>query len=124
MRKLLPTFILAFILTSHHTLQAQDAPVFSQFFANPFQFNPSYAAHNGFTEANVFYRKQWLGIENAPTVGAFNIQAPVGRNVSLGLSAYSNKTILLNTNAALATFGYRVNMGVDHHLNFGISEQF
>ncbi len=121
MRIPLPLFISVVILFGHHVLPAQDAPVFSQFFANPFQFNPSYAAHNGFTEANVFYRKQWLGIENAPTVGAFNIQAPVGRNVALGLSGYSNKTILLNTNAALATFAYRVNLGAQHNLSFGIS---
>lgn len=121
MRKSLPIFISVLILLGHPALQAQDAPVFSQFFVNPFQFNPSYAAHNGFTEANVFYRKQWLGIENAPTVGAFNIQAPVGRNVSLGLSGYSNKTVLLTTNAALATFAYRINLGAYHHLNFGLS---
>lgn len=121
MRKPLRTFIIVVVLFGHHALHAQDAPVFSQFFANPFQFNPSYAAHNGYAEANIFYRKQWLGIENAPTVGAFNIQAPVGRNVSLGLSAYANKTVLLTTNAALATFAYRINLGAYHHLNFGIS---
>jgi len=121
MRKLLSIFFVIVILLCHHVLHAQDAPVFSQFFANPFQFNPSYAGHNGYTEVNIFYRKQWLGIENAPTVGAFNIQAPLGRNVSLGLSGYSNKTILLNTNAALATFAYRVNLGARHSINFGIS---
>jgi len=99
----------------------QDAATFSQFLQNPFQFNPSYAAHQGHAEANIFYRKQWLGIENAPEVGAFNIQAPVGRNVSLGFTVVSNKTILLNTNSALATFGYRVRLGYYHHLNFGVS---
>lgn len=99
----------------------QDAPVFSQFTLNPYQFNPSYAAQNGYAEANIFYRKQWLGFDNAPEVGAFNIQAPVGRNVSLGFMMYSNKTILLNNSAALATFAYRVRLGYYHHLNFGIS---
>jgi len=121
MRKPLPLFVFALGLFSHPVLKAQDAPVFSQFFANPFQFNPSYTAHNGFVEANIFYRKQWLGIENAPTVGAFNIQAPVGRNVSLGFSGYSNKTVLLTTNAALGTFAYRINLGAYHHLDFGLS---
>lgn len=101
--------------------QAQDAPVFSQFSLNKFQFNPSYAAQNGYHEVNIFYRKQWLGIENAPEAGAFNIQAPVGRNVSLGLTLVSNKTILLRTNSALATFAYRVRLGYYHHLNFGLA---
>lgn len=100
---------------------SQDAPIFSQFPLNPFQFNPSYAAHQGHAEANLFYRKQWMGIENAPEVGAFNIQAPVGRNVSFGFMFLSNKTVILNTTSTLATFGYRVRLGYYHHLNFGIS---
>lgn len=100
---------------------AQYPAVFSQFNQNPFQFNPSYAAGNGYTEANLFYRKQWIGIENAPEAAAINFQAPVGRNVSLGLSVISNKTILLNTYGAMATFAYRVRISYQHHLNFGIS---
>lgn len=113
-------FVFAAIIISNN-LRGQDVSTFSQFQQNPFQFNPSYAAQNGQAEANIFYRKQWMGIENAPEVGAFNIQAPVGRNVSLGFTAVSNKTILLNTTSALATFAYRVRMGYAHHLNFGLS---
>lgn len=121
--KLLQKIILSncIILCIAGTALSQDAAIFSQFTLNPYQFNPSYAAQNGYSEANVFYRKQWLGIENAPEVGAFNIQTPMGRNVSLGFNIYSNKTILLNTTAALATFAYRVRLGYYHHLNFGIS---
>lgn len=121
--KLLQKLILSncIILYIAATAFGQDAAVFSQFTLNPYQFNPSYAAQRGYTEANIFYRKQWLGIENAPEIGAFNIQTPVGRNVSLGLNVYSNKTILLNTTAALATFAYRVRLGYYHHLNFGLS---
>jgi type IX secretion system PorP/SprF family membrane protein len=100
---------------------AQNPPVFSQFFANPYQFNPSYAASNGYAEANVFYRKQWLGIDNTPTTAAFNIATPIGRNVSLGLLGYSDKSALLTNTSVMATFGYRVRFNLNHHLNFGIS---
>jgi type IX secretion system PorP/SprF family membrane protein len=122
MKRPLPktTLFLLLLLTSF-TAFAQSPPVFSQFFANPYQFNPSYAAHRGYAEANLFYRRQWLDINNTPTVGALNIQAPVGRNVSLGLTAYSDKTILLTTTSVLATFGYRIRFTQNHNLNFGIS---
>lgn len=113
--------LLGFSLLVSFLCTGQDQPVFSQFTLNPFQFNPSYAAYNGYSEANVFFRKQWMNIENAPTVGAFNIQLPVGQNVSLGLTVISNKTVLLTTNSALATFAYRVRLGSNHHLNFGLS---
>jgi type IX secretion system PorP/SprF family membrane protein len=123
MKRPLPTKITLFVLLLLVSLTAfgQNPPVFSQFFANPYQFNPSYAAHRGYAEANLFYRRQWLDINNTPTVGALNIQAPVGRNVSLGLTAYSDKTILLNTTSVLATFGYRIRFTQNHNLNFGIS---
>lgn len=111
--------ILAFLFTTK--AEAQTAPVFSNFYANPYQFNPAFVSHNGYTEANVMYRKQWLNISNAPTTLAFNVQAPVGRNVSLGLNIISDKTILLSTNYAMTTFGYRIRFTKTHHLNFGLS---
>jgi type IX secretion system PorP/SprF family membrane protein len=123
MKRPLPTtalFLLIFLIVNQAAF-AQNPPVFSQFFANPFQFNPSYAAHQGYAEANVFYRRQWLGIDNTPTVGALNLQTPVGRNVSLGLTAYSDKTVLLTTTSVLATFAYRIRFTQHHNLNFGIS---
>ena len=121
MEKSLPVFFLFALLLCFQPTQAQNPPVFSHFYANPFQFNPSFIANNGYAEANSFYRKQWMGIENAPTTGALNIQAPVGRNVSIGFTAYSEKVILLSTTSALATFGYRLRFAHDHHVNFGLS---
>ena len=103
------------------SLRAQNTPIFNQFYANPFQFNPAFIANNGYTEANLFYRKQWIGIENAPTTAAINFQAPVGRNVSLGFTSYSDKAILLSTTSVLGTFGYRARFGQNHHINFGLS---
>jgi type IX secretion system PorP/SprF family membrane protein len=110
------TVILVLLLINIGKAQNQ---VFSQFMVNPYQFNPSFAASNGYLEANVFFRKQWLGIENAPEALAFNAQAPVGRNVSLGLNVVSNKTILLKYTGAAATFAYKVRFSYHHHLNFG-----
>lgn len=111
----------ALIMTLVINAMAQDPPVFSQFLANPYQFNPSYAAHNGYAEANVFYRKQWVGFDNAPEALSVNVQAPFGRNIAIGINAYSNKTVLLNNSAVLATFGYKVRFGSASHLNFGLS---
>ncbi|HEY9006139.1 MAG TPA: PorP/SprF family type IX secretion system membrane protein [Ohtaekwangia sp.] len=123
MKRPLPTCSLLFILTLLvcQVAYGQNPPVFSQFFANPYQFNPSYVANNGYAEANLFYRRQWLGVDNTPTVGAVNIQAPVGRNVSLGLTAYNDKSILLSSTSVLATFGYRIRFAQAHNLNFGLS---
>lgn len=112
------TFLFIILYVNSH---AQNPPVFSQFFVNQYQFNPSYVANNGFAEANLFYRRQWLGIDNTPTSAGVNFQAPIGRNVSLGLLGYSDKSALLTNTSVLGTFGYRIRFGYNHHLNFGIS---
>lgn len=111
---------LIFVFSVQH-VAAQNPPIYSHFFANPFQFNPSYAGHNGFVEANLFYRKQWLDINNAPTSMSFNLQAPIGRNVSLAFSANSDETILLSNTSLAATFAYIVRLGSNHNLNFGLT---
>lgn len=121
MNKLLSIALSCICSISVLHVNAQNPPPFSHFYANPFQFNPSFIANNGYAEANLFYKKQWMGIENSPTSAALNIQAPVGRNVSLGLTAYTENTILLSTNAALLTFGYRARISQNQHLNFGLS---
>ena len=100
---------------------AQNPIIYSQYFLNPYQFNPSFVAQSGHFEANLFYRKQWMGIENAPEAGAINVQAPLGRSVSVGAMAQTSKTVLLKNSSALATMGYRVRLGYYHHLNFGLS---
>lgn len=100
---------------------SQNPITYSQYYLNPYQFNPSYVAHSGQYEANLMYRKQWMGIENAPEAAALNLQAPLGRSVSVGLIASSSKTILLRNTVVSATIGYRVRLGYYHHLNFGLS---
>ena len=100
---------------------AQDPLTFSQFFLNPYQFNPSYAAQQGRAEANIMLRQQWVGIENAPKAATFNIQAPFGRNVSLAFGTNVSQTILVKSASVMGTFAYRVRLGYYHHLNFGLT---
>jgi type IX secretion system PorP/SprF family membrane protein len=122
MRKFVLLFLsLVVVLLSGTSVVAQDPVVFSQYLQNPFQFNPAFAASNGHMEANMFYRQQWIGVENAPSSGALNFQTPVGRNVSLGFTALTTSAILLKNSSVMGTFAYRVRLGYYQHLNFGLS---
>jgi type IX secretion system PorP/SprF family membrane protein len=123
MKKILQPVIILILMTwlSPGTANAQDPLTFSQFFLNPYQFNPSYAAQQGKAEANLMLRQQWVGIENAPKAATFNIQAPFGRNVSLAFGANVSQTILVKSSALMGTFAYRVRIGYYHHLNFGLT---
>lgn len=123
MKLLLPRPLLCSILVFAAALPvfAQNPIIYSQYFLNPYQFNPSFAAQSGHPEVNLFYRKQWMGIENAPEAGTLNVQVPLGRSVAVAASASSSKTVLLRNTTGIATLGYRVRLGFHHHLNFGLS---
>ena len=104
-----------------NAIYGQELPVYSQYFFNPFLYNPAYVGSNGYTEIFLTHRQQWVGIEDAPTVYALNIQYPTRGNIALGFSVYSEEAVLLRNSAVSGTFGYRVQFAADHSLRFGLS---
>ncbi len=102
-------------------LSAQDLPVYNQFYFNPFLYNPAFVGNNGGTEINSIYRQQWLGVEDAPITAAFTLQHAGSSNVSIGLTIVHESAILLQNNNATITYGYKLPLGVEQSLSFGIS---
>jgi type IX secretion system PorP/SprF family membrane protein len=119
-------YLSLFILTcSIARLNAQQTyPIFTQNYANPFALNPSMITLDGRSEINVMYRQQWSGISNAPKTIQADLQYLLSKKISIGLNAYNDKTIMLNSSGALATFGYRVLLSSRHVLGFGLSGGF
>jgi type IX secretion system PorP/SprF family membrane protein len=116
---------LLFLICSLARLTAQQTyPIFTQNYANPFALNPSLITLDGRSEVNVMYRQQWSGITNAPKTIQADLQYLLGKKISIGLNAYNDKTILLNSSGALATFGYRVFLSSKHVIGFGLSGGF
>jgi len=114
-----------FVIVSLARLTAQQTyPIFTQNYANPFALNPSMITLDGRSEVNVMYRQQWSGITNAPKTIQADVQYLVGKKISVGINAYNDKTILLNSSGALATFGYRLFLSSKHVVGFGLSGGF
>ena len=118
MRKVI--LLLALVLSSLELL-AQGYPVYNQYFNNPFLINPAFVGTSGYVEANATHRRQWMGIEDAPITTTLNIQYPTKTSVALGLSFASETSAFLRRSALMATFGYRVDLGENHNLRFGLS---
>ncbi len=117
MKKLL----LALIVFTTIQANAQVYPVYNHFYMNPFLYNPAEVGSSGFTELNFNYRRQWTGMEDAPITHTFNVQHNTNKNISLGASFYSDKTVLLNTTSALGAVAYRVDISKDQYMKFGLS---
>ncbi|SKC83826.1 PorP/SprF family type IX secretion system membrane protein [Ohtaekwangia koreensis] len=106
-------------------VQAQQSLMYSHYFLNPFLYNPSFVAPNGYTEVYLNYRNQWAGIEGAPTTGTVSIHVPLNYKAGVAFTAYQDKAGVLKTTTGLITFAYQVYLGnsikEEHKIGFGIS---
>jgi len=103
---------------------AQDSPVFSNFYRNPFLFNPAYAGFIDQQSVSINHRRQWLGIEGAPVSTIVSFHGPVNQKISVGANLINDTRGPLSTNTALLTFGYGLlfsSAEPGHRLNFGLS---
>jgi len=113
------------ILLVSMKVSAQQTLVYNHYFLNPFLYNPSYIAPSGYTEVYVNYRKQWAGINGAPSTGTFNLQVPLSYKTGFGVTAYQDQAGALKTTSGLLSFSYQIFFGrkidMTNKLGFGIS---
>ncbi len=103
------------------SLTAQDLTNFTQFFINPYTFNPSYAGIEGRSALFLAYRKQWAGIEGAPTIANFSFHTPLAGGLNFGLNLANDTRGILNTSGMMLTLGYTVALEHQKFIRFGLS---
>jgi type IX secretion system PorP/SprF family membrane protein len=99
---------------------SQQDPHYTQYMYNMSVVNPAYAGSKENLSMGLLYRKQWVGIEDAPTTGTFFGHSKVGKNVGLGLSVITDKIGPVEENNIFADFSYTLNLGGEHRLAFGL----
>lgn len=100
---------------------AQQLPLQSQFFLNPYAYNPAFVGSNGYTEVFMTHRRQWMGIEGAPVTSRISVHLPTKGKLVYGVNLYNDKRGLLSTTSGVLTVGYRAQLGKDQYLKAGIS---
>ena len=64
-----------------HTLSAQDLPLNTQIFMNPYFYNPAFAGYENRGAVFLGRRQQWTGIEGAPTTIFLNFSTNFAKTV-------------------------------------------
>ncbi len=100
---------------------AQQIPVYGLYFMDLYQINPAAAGINNFSALHLDHRQQWRGIEGAPVTSTLTLHFPVADKISIGVNFTNDTRGILATNSGLATFAYRIPLGKDHNLRFGLS---
>lgn len=100
---------------------AQDQTNFTQFYVNPYLYNPSYVGIDGQTALSLAYRKQWMTVDGAPAIANLSLQTPLSPRAGFGLSITNDTRGLLNNSSILLTFGYNIALAEHAFIRFGIS---
>lgn len=100
---------------------AQETPLFTHYYANPYIYNPAYAGLEGRSNVSLTHRRQWLGIEDAPVTSNLTFHAPLFLGFNMGLNITQDNFGIFQNSGALLTFGYQVPLGFNHYLSFGLS---
>ena len=99
----------------------QNIPIYTQYIVNPYIYNPAYAGLEGKPAAGLTYRKQWYGINNAPTTANFVFHMPVFAGLNFGLNVTQDNYGIFKSSSALMSLGYTVDLGWNHYLSVGFS---
>ena len=95
-------------------------PVYSQYLNNGLVINPAYAGSRDALSLMSSYRKQWIGIKNAPEVYNLSLHTPLkGDKIALGLNAQYFKYGVTNSYSIYTIYAYQIRFtrGV---LSFGL----
>ena len=103
MRKSIITIIaFTFTFLISNKAEAQQDPNFTLYNFNMNIINPAYAGIKDSPELNLVYRRQFIGIDDAPRTISMSYSKGVGKNLGLGISVINdNVFILKQTDIAL-----------------------
>lgn len=99
---------------------AQQDPHYTQYMYNMNVINPAYAGSKENLSFGLLNRRQWVGIEDAPTTYSLSGSLPVGKNVGAGLSIINDKIGPVEETNVYADLSYTLQLEGDHRLAFGV----
>lgn len=120
MKKFLILFSLAILAGKN--LEAQQLPLFSQYYYNRFIYNPAFTGVQSQANAFLIHRSQWKDIPGSPVTYALTVDGPVAKNkIGLGLSLFNDQMGIFNRSGLYSSYSYRFKLADDHDLTLGLS---
>ena len=115
---------LAVIFSSLFTYLAhgQQIPLYSQYYINPFIYNPSMTGSGDRANAFLIHRAQWTGIPDAPVTSALTLDGFLkNKKAGLGISLSDDVKGITERIGAHVSYSYRIKVSENNKLLFGVS---
>ncbi len=107
------------------TADAQQLPLYSQSYFNPFLYNPATTGVNDGTNAYLIHRRQWTGMPGSPVTNAFTVDGFFeDKNVGLGFAIFNDVQDITERLGIYTSYAYRLKLNEDMALRFGVTVGF
>lgn len=126
MKHLKPLLILLFALCFAPSTKAQETlPIYTDYLAdNVYLIHPSAAGIGNSGKIRFTSRRQWSGIDNAPSLQTLSFHNRFGRSAALGFVLFNDENGFHSQKGAQATYAYHLDVdqgNVINQLSFGLS---
>lgn len=119
------TIILGILtLLSLHSLYSQQDPQYTQYMYNMHIVNPAYAGSLETLNIGLLHRTQWVGLDGAPQTTVATINAPIRKNVGMGLSVFADKIGPVKEQNLFVDVSYTIQTSDYGNLAFGLKGGF
>jgi len=116
------TYLILFALILMGTTgYSQQDSQYTQYMYNTITINPAYAGSRGAMSIFGMYRRQWVGLDGAPTTATASINTPINEsNVGLGLSFINDQIGPATENNISVDVSYSIQASDDYTVSFGL----
>lgn len=102
-------------------MQAQQAPQYSLYMFNKYNYNPAYAGLDNSLSITGVFRKQWVGLESSPVTQNVNAHMPLYYlNGGFGINIENDQLGAERNTSGSISYNYFVPVGKKSLLSFGI----
>ena len=130
MKKIL--YLIIFLLSFSSLMNAQQLSLHTQYMTNDFALNPAIAGTKSYNPINLSFRRQWVGIREAPVTEFISMHGYYGHNLGIGGQLYNESVGPTRRTGASLSAAYHLtlsktgyNMGLQddnqHTFSFGLS---
>ena len=111
-------FIIGFVAS----INAQQLPIFTNYFFNDYVINPAFTGNERFSPVQVTYRNQWLGFNGPSTITAGGHTFLENQNIGLGGMLFSDDMGGAISQRGIAlNFSYRIVLNDRSYLSTGLA---
>lgn len=114
-------FILCLGVWALTEVSAQQIPLYSQYWYNPFLYNPARTGFQEDAELYFIYRRQWADFNDAPETRALTFNTPVwSKKAGIGFDVYNDITSIFRRLGGSVKYAYHINFSEDNRLSIGL----